>query len=84
MKKLILPLILLSIICNALSCSNNFKEDSEKDKELILTIASVKRSIYSDLIYNPPYFAKTHLWDEWTSFDWIEGLEYEEIGRAHV
>ena len=78
MNKLIPSLISLFLIFNALSCSDIFKGDNEKDRAFNLTIASVKTSIYLDRINNPLYFAKIHPQDEWVYFDWVKGFDYEE------
>ena len=74
MKKLILPLILLSLICGITSC----EKDLFDRNRLTLTVASVGRMISPYQIASSLYFVKAHPQDEWVSFDGIEGFDYEE------
>jgi len=73
MKKLIIPLILLSFICGTTSC----KEDLDSKDELILIVAS-ERAIDTRTTYYTPYFVKYNPVDEWHYFFPIEGFEHEK------
>ena len=73
MKKLILPLILLSLICGTSSC----KDDLGTKEELTLIVAS-KKTVDTRTTYYMPYFVKYYPLDDWHYFSPIEGFEHEK------
>lgn len=71
-KNLLLLIALMCTMAGFVSCS-----DDDNAKEFILTVASEQPMFTGNEIY-APYYAKYQGSDEWTSFDYIVGLSYEE------